>query len=76
MYKCIRNWTYNEDGYLIDLCTYLTIGEIYHLSNKTPASDYVINIIDDLKQTHDLNKDMFVNIIQEQRESKLNQLGI
>ena len=75
-YKCIRNWTYNQDGYIIDLCSYLTIGQIYHTSNNKPASDDVINIIDDLNHPHDLSKDMFINIIQEQRELKLKQLGI
>jgi len=75
LYKCIRNWVEDKDGLTIDLCTYLTIGRYYHLSNNTPCSEWVINIIDDLNKPHDMNKDMFINI-QELRETKLKQLGI
>lgn len=75
-FKCIRNWTFNSDGELIDLCSYLTIGKTYLLSYNPPASDYVINIIDDKRNAHDMNKDMFIDVIQETREEKLNQLGI
>ena len=76
MFKCIRNWTFNSDGEQIDLCSYLTIGKTYLLSDRKPASDYVYNIIDDRRNEYDMNKDMFIDIIQETREEKLNQLVI
>ena len=75
LYKCIKNWTYNQNDELIDLCTYLTIGKYYHLSNNPPCSEWVINIIDDRNRPHDINKDLFINI-QELRDTKLKQLGI
>jgi hypothetical protein len=78
LYKCIKNWTEDKDGETTDLCTYLTIGKYYQLSNDPQFQDkrtYQICIIDDLNEPHYMNKNMFINI-QELRETKLKQLGI
>ncbi len=75
LYKCIRNWTYNQNNQIIDLSNCITIGKYYCLSNQKPCSEYVINIIDDTNYPHDINKNMFVDI-QELRETKLKQIGI
>lgn len=63
LYKCIKNWIYNQNDELIDLSTYITIGKYYQLSNNTPCSKYVINIIDDRNKPHDINKELFINIL-------------
>jgi hypothetical protein len=74
--RCVKNWIWDVNRDSTDLSKYLTIGKIYHLSNNTPASEYVYNIIDDLNGSHDMNKNLFVDITQQDREDKLNELGI
>ena len=74
--KCVKNWITDPNGYIRDLCTYLTIDKIYYLSNNPPASEYVYNIIDDLLHPHDISKDLFINVTAIEREEKLKQLGI
>lgn len=74
--KCIKNWVDYKDGDIRDLSTYLTIGKIYYLANQPACSEWVYNIIDDLNKPHDMSKDMFIDIIQIEREEKLKQLGI
>jgi hypothetical protein len=74
--KCLRNWITYEDGELKDLSTYLTIGKIYYLANEPACSEWVYNIIDDRGKPHDMGKDMFIDFTQQERENKLNQLGI
>jgi hypothetical protein len=74
--KCIKNWVEYENGDIKDLSTYLTIGKIYYLSGNPPCSEWVYNIIDDLYVPHDMSKDMFIDFTQQEREEKLNQLGI
>ena len=74
--KCVRNWIWNVNRDSTDLSNYLTVGKIYYLSNKAPASEYVYNIIDDLNGAHDMSKDLFIDFTQQDREEKLNELGI
>ena len=74
--KCLRNWIEYEDGEIKDLSTYLTIGEIYYLANEPACSEWVYNIIDDRGKPHDMDKDMFINIVPIERDMKLKQLGI
>ena len=74
--KCIKNWIEYEDGDTQDLSTYLTIGEIYYLSNQPACSEWVYNIIDDRGKPHDMDKDMFIDIVPIERDMKLKQLGI
>lgn len=75
MIKCIKNWIDFDDGDIRDLSTYLTIGKIYYFSGKKPCSEYVYNIIDDLGKSHDIYKNLFINI-KLVRQEKLEQLGI
>jgi len=62
LYKCIKNWIYNQNDELIDLSTYITIGKYYKLSNNTPCAlhSHFVSI----------NKELFI-ALQEIREEKL-----
>lgn len=74
--KCIKNWIDYEDGDIEDLSEYLTTGKIYYLANEPACSEWVYNIIDDSGRSHDMSKGMFIDFTQQDREEKLNQLGI
>ena len=74
--KCIKNWIDYEDGDIEDLSEYLTTGKIYYLANQPACSEWVYNIIDDKGKPHDMSKGMFIDFTQQDREEKLNQLGI
>ena len=75
--KCIKNWIEYEDEHGVeDLSGYLTIGERYYLANQPACSEWVYCIIDDKGKPHDMSKGMFIDFTQQDREEKLNQLGI
>lgn len=74
--KCIKNWIDYDDGKIEDLSEYLTTGKIYYLANQPACSEWVYCIIDDKGKPHDMSKGMFIDFTQQDREEKLNQLGI
>ncbi len=70
--KCIRNWIEDDSGNIKDLSKCLTLDKIYYTTNKTPLSEYVYNIIDDLGRFHDMSKDMFEDATAELRNNIIN----
>ena len=76
--KCIktslnqRTHSKGPDTYeYINLKNYITLNKIYKTTNQEPASEWVYNITDDNGNTHDISKECFITLREQNLENLL-----